>query len=216
MDAALLSKAQQLEAASNDAEAAINARVEALAANINTCMPGIIRSYDEATQSVTVQPAIKRIFIGKGAIDLPVLVDVPVKFPRGGGFVLTFPISKGDECLLSFSQRAIDFWWKNGGVQLPSEYRMHDLSDAFADVGYSSVPNAVKNVRMDAVELRSVDGSNRIALCADGSIILGAATKTGLEVPPLQGVVLGTGIDTLTEIPFFALGDASMTVRAKQ
>jgi hypothetical protein len=216
MDASLLDQAQQIEAATNDQEAAMAARLEALAANINTCMPGIVRSFDESTQTVTVQPAIRRIFVGRGPVDLPILVDVPVKFPRGGSFVLTFPVAKGDECLLSFSQRCIDFWWQHGGVQLPGEYRMHDLSDAFADVGYSSQPNVVRSIRMDAVELRSLDGSNRIALCADGSIILGAATATGADVPVMQGVVLGTGIDTLTGIPLFALGDSSMTVRAKK
>ena len=211
----LTTQLQELDAACDDEEAALNARVEAFAANLNTCMPGIIRSFDPDTQTVTVQPAIRRIFREKGPVDLPALVDVPVKFPRGGGFVLTFPIAAGDECLLSFSQRAIDFWWQNGGVQLPSELRMHDISDAFADVGYSSKPNVVKMIRMDAVELRSLDGTNRIALCADGSILLGAATPLGLEITPMQGVVLGTGIDVLTQLPFFALGDCSMFVRAK-
>jgi hypothetical protein len=211
----LTTQMQELDAAVDDEESALNARVDAFAANLNTCLPGIIRSFDEGTQTATVQPAIKRLFREQGAVDLPPLVDVPVKFPRGGGFVLTFPIAAEDECLLSFSQRAIDFWWQNGGVQLPSEYRTHDLSDAFADVGYSSKPNVVQSIRMDAVELRALDGSNRISLCADGSIILGAATITGADVPITQGLVLGTGIDTLTGVPFFALGDASLTVRAK-
>ena len=163
---------QELDAACNDEEAAINARVDAFAASLNTCLPGIVQSFNQSAQTVVVRPAIQRIFREKGAVDLPDLVDVPVKFPRGGGFVLTFPISKGDECLLSFSQRAIDFWWAKGGVQLPSELRTHDLSDAFADVGYSSKPNVVGSLRMDGAELRSLDGSNRIALCANGDIIL--------------------------------------------
>lgn len=216
MDAELFAKSQEVEAATNDEEAALAARIEALKSDINTCLPGIVQSYDEGTQTVTVIPAIRRIFREKGAVDLPKLVDVPVKFPRGGGYVLTFPFKKGDECLLSFSQRCIDFWWKNGGVQLPAEYRMHDLSDAFADVGYSSKPNVVPQLRSDGVELRTVDGSNRIALCADGSILLGSATPSGAELLPPQGVVLGTGIDTLTGLPFFALGDASAMVRAKK
>jgi hypothetical protein len=211
----LTTQLQELDAACDDEEAALNARVEAFAANVNTCMPGIVRTFDKDTQTVTVQPAIRRIFRDKGPVDLPIVVDVPVKFARGGNFVLTVPPAAGDECLLSFSQRAIDFWWQNGGVQLPSELRMHDLSDAFADVGYSSKPNVVKDIRMDGAELRSLDGRTRIALCADGSILLGAGTPDGSDIPPTQGVVLGTGIDTLTDLPFFVLGDASMNVRAK-
>lgn len=212
----LTTQLQEIDAACDDDEAAVNARLESFQANLNTCLPGIVQSFDEGSQTVKVRPAIQRIFREKGSVDLPDLVDVPVKFPRGGGFVLTFPVSKGDECLLTFSQRCIDFWWAKGGVQLPAEMRMHDLSDAFADVGYSSKPNVVQSLRMDGTELRSLDGSTRIALCSSGEIILGASTKTGLEVPIVQGLVLGTGIDTLTTVPYFALGSASMTVRAKK
>ncbi|MFW8450019.1 Gp138 family membrane-puncturing spike protein, partial [Klebsiella pneumoniae] len=65
------------------------------------------------------------------SVNLPLLVDVPVVFPRGGGCTLTFPVKPGDECLVIFADRCIDFWWQSGGIQEPVDERMHDLSDAF-------------------------------------------------------------------------------------
>lgn len=162
MDAAAqLHRDEELSATAEDA-ATVGAR--ALLLDTHTCLPGIIVSFNAATQTAQVQPAIRTIFMDTGAVDLPVLVDVPVQFPRGGGFVLTFPVAKGDECLLVFSERAIDFWWERGGIQLPSEYRLHDLSDAFAIMGVSSRPKMVTNFNTTATELRSLDGNTVVRL----------------------------------------------------
>ena len=65
---------------------------------------------------------------------------MPVVFPGGGGFALTFPVAAGDECLVVFASRCIDAWWQSGGVGEPMEPRMHDLSDGFALIGVRSQP----------------------------------------------------------------------------
>lgn len=170
MDAELFDNIQRDEAATDDDQAAINARLESHALDLHTHLPGIVESYDPAKQTAVVRPAIKTIFRNRGPVELPHLVDVPVHFPRGGGFVLTFPVAKGDECLLAFSERAIDFWWAKGGVQLPSEYRLHDLSDAFAFVGFSSVPSVPAGLSTTAVELRAVDNTAKISIDQGGNI----------------------------------------------
>ena len=119
MDASLLSQMQSQEAATDDDEAAVNARLEAHSMDLHTALPGRVVSYDAATQTAVCQPGIQVIFRATGPVDLPQLVDVPVYFPRGGGFVLTFPVRVGDECLLVFAERAIDVWWQKGGTQVP-------------------------------------------------------------------------------------------------
>jgi hypothetical protein len=114
--------------------------------NLRVACPGIIQSYNESAQTVTVLPAIKeKIKINGNVSDeaLPLLVDVPVYFPSGGGYSLTFPIVAGDECLVVFADSCIDAWWQSGGVQSQLDKRRHDLSDAFAFVGFKSKPNAV-------------------------------------------------------------------------
>ena len=183
MDASLLSQMQSQEAATDDDEAALNARLEAHSMDLHTALPGHVVSYDAATQTAVCQPGIQVIFRATGPVDLPQLVDVPVYFPRGGGFVLTFPVRVGDECLLVFAERAIDVWWQKGGTQVPAEYRTHDLSDAFALVGFQSVPGAqqvVGGASGSAVELRALDGTSKVSLGNDGSVTV--TSKSGKDV----------------------------------
>lgn len=185
MDATLYDQIQRDEAAADEPEVMLNTAIEAHALRTHTSLPGIIVSYDSAKQTAKVQPAIQTIFRETGPVAIEPLVDVPVHFPRGGGFVLTFPVASGDECLLVFSERAIDFWWQNGGVQLPVEYRLHDLSDAFAYVGFSSLPNIPVGMSTTAVELRAVDGTSKVALAQDGSVTV--ISKAGANVNVAAG-----------------------------
>ena len=85
MDPSLISQVQDLEAATDDAEAAENARIEARVLDLHTCLPGAIVSYDATKKTAVCKPGIKCIFRGAlGAVDLPQLVDCPVCFPSEG------------------------------------------------------------------------------------------------------------------------------------
>lgn len=171
--------------------------IESRLRDLHTSIPGVIVSFNAAKQTATVQPAIKRIFIEQGPVNLPLCMDVPVKFPGGGGFFLTFPVKPGDECELKFSERAIDFWYQNGAVQLPSEYRLHDLSDAIADVGLNSQPNAIPALCTTGAELRTRDGSTFLRMEAgkitiQGNVVLnGDLTQTGSQT--VSGSVAASG-----------------------
>lgn len=56
----------------------------------------------------------------------------------------TFPIQKGDECLILFSDREIESWFINGGTNTISHSRMHDATDAIAIVGLRSIPKMIQ------------------------------------------------------------------------
>lgn len=103
---------------------------------IRCAIPAIIQSYDPGTNTVEAQPAIReRLVLEDGSIqylNLPLLINVPVAFPSSGSAHITFPIGKGDECLIIFSDLAIDNFWTSGSVQNPIEVRRHDLSDGIA------------------------------------------------------------------------------------
>lgn len=159
---------QQLTATQEEAHAA---QIEGRLKDLHTCLPGIIASFDPDTQTASVQPAIKRIFTEKGAVNLPLCVDVPVAFPGGGDFFLTFPVKAGDECILMFSERAIDNWHASGGTQTPAEYRLHDLSDGIAIVGLNSQPHKLASLQMTGAELRTRSRSTYIRL-EDGTIFI--------------------------------------------
>lgn len=148
--------------------------------DLHTCLPGIIQSYDPVTNTASVQPAIQRVWVVDGPANLPLIVDVPVYFPGGGNFAVTFPVSKGDECILVFSERCIDFWHVSGSLNPPAVYRLHDISDAFALVGIRSQPRKLANVQMDGVEIRTVDRSVSLKVTATGVQITGNVSVTGI------------------------------------
>lgn len=210
--------------------------------DLHTAMPGIIQSFDAVNQLATVQPAIKRIFVTRNEdtetltpTDLPLLINVPVIYPRGGGFSLTFPVSSGDECLIVFCERAIDSWHQSGKVKKPSARRFHNLSDAVVFVGLSSLPNKINNYDPDNVVLRKDDeaayikvkSNNDVEITTNADIVadcdnisVDATTSATVTCPEstFNGNVTVNGNITCTGVTSSPTIEAttSLTVRGKE
>lgn len=109
--------------------------IESRLVDLHTCMPGYVEKFDAAKQICNVQPALMRKFANGKVEPLPVVTNVPVLYPRGSKFSVTFPLDVGDSVLLFFSERSIDRWMSKGGVVDPADARKHHLSDAFCMPG---------------------------------------------------------------------------------
>lgn len=172
------------------------ALTDAASAGIRVALPGIIQSFDPVAVTCVVQPAIKGTVSNESA-NLPLIVDVPVIFPRGGGVTLTFPVKAGDECLLVFADRCIDFWWQNGGIQEPVSDRMHHLADAFAIVGPQSQARKISGISTTAAQLRTDDGAAFIEVAAGHDVTvttpgkLTASAQGGTEINSPEIVLNG-------------------------
>ncbi|NHB93624.1 phage baseplate assembly protein V [Photorhabdus cinerea] len=155
----------------NRPEAVFFSMQEAISAGLYVSLPCIIQSFDANAVTVTAQPAIRWKIRKKDgeleSVSLPLLVDVPVIFPRGGGVTLTFPVKAGDECLVVFADRCIDYWWQSGGVQEPVDPRQHNLSDGFALIGPQSQQQKIAGISTNTAQLRSDDGVAYIELDPD-------------------------------------------------
>jgi len=156
---------------------------------LRVALPGIIQSFDPDAVTAVVQPAIRYIERdndgNKVTQDYPLLVDVPVVFPRGGGCTLTFPVKEGDECLVIFADRCIDFWWQSGGIQEPVDGRMHDLSDAFCIVGPQSQARKISGISTTTAQLRTDDGTAFIEVAAGGDITATTAGNATINAPEI-------------------------------
>lgn len=154
-----------------DVTETLRSALEGNQAEIWTALPGIITAFNSDAVTASVQPGIKgKIKTEEGQINsvsLPLLVDVPVVFPRGGDFTLTFPVKAGDECLVVFASRCIDDWWQSGKEGEQIDRRMHDLSDGFALVGPFSQAQKIKDIKTDCAELRLNDGDVSVAVFKD-------------------------------------------------
>lgn len=173
----------------DDPEESLRIALESAQANIWTALPGVVTAVDLSKQTVSVQPSVQgSISAPDGSsqsVNLPMLVDVPVVWPRAGGFAVTFPIKAGDEVLVVFASRCIDSWWQSGGVGAQAESRMHDLSDGFAILAPTSQAKKLNNVQSDGVEMRNEARDTYIKL-TDGTIYIkgnivheGNNTQTG-------------------------------------
>jgi hypothetical protein len=153
--------------------------MKALEHDLRVAMPAIVQSFDVATQTVAVLPAIREQILNKQRIaiptPLPLVSRVPIIMLRAGNFILTMPIQAGDECLLVVSDACIDGWWQNGGVQNQIDLRRHDISDACAIFGLSSQQRLVPNYSTSAAQLRSLDGTTVVEV-GSGEITIKATT----------------------------------------
>jgi hypothetical protein len=141
---------------------------------LRVCCPGVVDAYDPETITVTVQPVGREVLRKPDgsfeSAQLPQLVDVPVVFPRGGDFTLTYPIRKGDECLVVFADRCFDAWHQSGGIQEAVETRLHDLSNAIAIVGPFSQATKIPSPHAENVQLRHNDGDCWIEITPEKDI----------------------------------------------
>lgn len=110
--------------------------VNEIVASWFTALPARVESYDPATQSCSVQPLLKGRRRGEAGEDIvenrAIINSVPVVFPGGGGFRITFPIERGDTVMLVMSTFSLDRWKARGGVVDPEDERRWDPSDAVA------------------------------------------------------------------------------------
>lgn len=173
----------------NDPEEMLRLAMEGMAVDMWTAMPGTIVSFDGAKSTASVRLGLTRAFRNPDdSVDnraIPNLPDVPVIFPRGGGYVLTFPVAAGDPCLVVFASRNIDAWWQNGGVQAPLDGRIHDLSDGFAILGPFIQTATLSAMSGSAAQLRSLDGTTVVEVGA-GTIKLTAPTKVTIDTPLVE------------------------------
>ena len=179
--------------------------IDRILMGLNTAIPGTIKAFNPDTQTATVSPNIKAInhtINGETFTSpLPELIYVPCFMPGSSslGLTMTIPITKGDQCLIIFSQRSIDNWLKWGGVQSPVETlvpRHHSLSDGIALVGLYPTPQKIQNYNPNAIEIRNKDktvyikvSETEVVAKAPVIILDGNVIVTGTLSGPIVGGV---------------------------
>lgn len=110
----------------------------AVKGSMAACLPAKVLTYNPVDQTATVKPAITGRYHDPELealipAPLPVIAKVPVAFPSGGGFSITWPLLPDDDVLLVFADRSLDEWKSTGLPEnLPADTRRFDLTDAIA------------------------------------------------------------------------------------
>lgn len=158
-------------------------------------MPGEVVSFDDKAQTITVQPLYKPKFDGE-SVDMPQLYEVPVRFQRVGGFVITTPIKPGDKVTLRPQMRSSENY--HGGEDYEaSDARTFSLADyeAFLDGG-EALTDPIPNFNSENMEIRSADGKFAIEMSEDGKFRIRGAEGNIYDL--LAQVVELLGAETTT------------------
>lgn len=130
-------------------------------------MTGTVVSFNAEKQTATIQPDYQRRLGGKPA-KLPELQEVPVRFPRMGGFVVTAPVKAGDKVSLRPLMRNSEAF-HSGEDYVAPDARSNSLSDMEAHLdGGEPLSNPIPNFNGSNIEIRSEDGQFGMEMSEDG------------------------------------------------
>ena len=114
---------------------AIKKSIDYEISKINTCLPGVVVKYNPKKQLAEVKPGVDFKLTSGRLVELPIIIDVPIVFPRAGGGGISFPIEKGDKVILLFCQRSIEEFFNKGDAASTDSERKFSLTDAMAIPG---------------------------------------------------------------------------------
>lgn len=164
----------------------IQGRKDDIKAEINCIAIGNVESFDTIDQTCTIQINYVRVITSgtptgspndddttRKLVPYPQLVKCPLMILSGGNSYLTFPIVKGDQCVILFNDRDIDTWWNTGvAANPPNSSRLHDLSDALVFVGIRNIATALATYNMNGPQLTNglsfIAVEDAIRLSVDG------------------------------------------------
>lgn len=164
----------------------LKAAIENRLLDIHTALVAKVESYDAAKQQVNVAPILKRCIKNlDGEItyeQFPVLCDVPVLFPRAGGFFISFPIQPGDFVQLIFNEVGIDDWLNDevpaaafierftlqGAVAVPGVFpESRPLNGAHSENFVAGKDNGVQlHIDSEKIRLGSAQAKEALALAS--------------------------------------------------
>lgn len=139
--------------------------MEALVGNVNTSIPAVVTAFDGHNR-VTVQPVVKRKYVGQEPTPLPPIEDVPILFPGAGDYWFTFDVPVGSWVLLVISQRSIEAWKNSptGDVGEATTPRKWSFSDAVAIPGLMPFPKFLPVTVAGGIQLRNLLGDVTIGI----------------------------------------------------
>ena len=159
--------------------------------SLHTSFPAKVLAYDVAAQTVDLEPQLMReLEDDEGALEyetLPTLYDVPVQWPRAGGFVVTFPVKPGDFVEVQCAEQSTLRWREKGAVSEPGISQPHGLNGCIAKPGWYPDTKRLTVVNTTDLVIGKEDGSSTIRVKPDGAVVLGG--EPGAQLVALSPLV---------------------------
>ena len=154
----------------------IKAAIEQRLLTVHTHLIAKVLKYDATKQRCDLQPEVRQPKYDESgtrtAKQVPVLVDVPVAWPRFGGFRIVGRLNPGDRVLVEFMEHSLDRWKPNGGDVDPADDRRFHIADAVAIPGVADAAHVLSNAPTDRMSIGADSGAT--IEIHDGEVRLGS------------------------------------------
>ena len=148
---------------------------------VHTHLPAQVVSYNGTTNTCSCRVCIKAIRPedpDNDSVEYAVLDDVPVRQFGSGKLLLSVAPQVDSYGLLHISERSLEVWMQNGGIDVPNSTRRFDISDAVFEPGLYPLKTDGDNgliavpINTDRIELRTRAGTSYVAVLDDGTVTL--------------------------------------------
>ncbi len=168
-----------------------NFMIDKIAMSIQKVIPGIVQSYDRATNRAVIKPAITGVASQGQKVSKDALTNIPVVNLSGGGARLSFPIKEGDTGWLIACDRNISIFKQNLQESAPNDYRKHKFEDSFF------IPDAINVVGSDDLVIDA--GNTNLALKTNANLTINDTAglngtypiTNGTRITVTKGIITG-------------------------
>lgn len=172
----------------------IRRAIESRLADVWTAIPGRVEKYDAATQTADITPVVRRPVTKANDDlihdDLPVVPNVPVLFPRGGGASITWPLQAGDHVQLIFQTLSFAQWRESGETSDPGDLRLHCLGNAVCVPGLGSNAQTLPAAELPAMVLEHAE----IRLGIGATDFVALASKVTENIQRIYDAINGAAV----------------------
>lgn len=176
----------------------IRRALESRLADLWTAIPGKVVKYDSTTRTADVLPVVRRpIATSEDELkheDLPIIPNVPVLFPSGGGASITWPIVPGDFVQLLIQTLSPQQWRQSGETSDPGDLRLHSLGNAVCVPGLMHNAQALPGAALPAIVLEHTD----IRLGVGATDFVALSSKVEAELTRIKEAI-AAGIPTAND-----------------
>ncbi|QRE00526.1 hypothetical protein [Burkholderia phage BCSR129] len=205
---------------SSSLDAAVAFALSSAMLDLDKCIPAQVAEDNYRARGdgkVSVQPMIKRTRVDGTTVDRPQLMDIPVLSLGAGGFMVNFPLKKGDLGWIVACDRDISLYlqsveqksYGNASSQPAPITRTHSFSDAWF------IPDVLRKYVIHggdeaAMVIQSLDATVRVSLFPD-RIEINSPTTALIKAP--TNITLDTALVNITK-DLNVAGKSTLTGRA--
>ncbi|EKY3117286.1 Gp138 family membrane-puncturing spike protein [Cronobacter turicensis] len=169
--------------------------------DVDDMLPARIVSYDPPPVNRAQIEILYKVTMTDGSLqEMSAPAEVPVEFPGGGGYVLTFPLKPGSLGWIKAVDRDMSLFLQSYEAEPGNTARLHCFEDG---VFRPDVMTAFEMADSDGISLQTTDGNSAVTVNSSSAVMkVGTATLTLTEAKLVSSVPI--------EAPKVKAGDVEM------